>query len=153
MLCRGDRACALGRHLPVGIRVQIVVGQWQRGTHRTTFSGAATYRKSHCPSAAQSAVQVNDAIGTEDLHDTYMGDAGFRNVGASPGTFRFQSARTPASVVEFQSGGTQRLPRLLDMNTCIEMICNGTSLKSETLRQTELFDVFVDDHNAVLVWR
>lgn len=48
------------------------------------------------------------------------------------------------------AGGTQRLPRLLDMSTCIDMICNGTIVKSEALRATGLFDVFVDDSTQLL---
>lgn len=48
------------------------------------------------------------------------------------------------------AGGTQRLPRLLDMSTCIDMISNGSIYLSENLRQSALFDGFIDDAGSLL---
>jgi D-arabinan exo alpha-(1,3)/(1,5)-arabinofuranosidase (non-reducing end) len=54
-------------------------------------------------------VQVNSDIDSAQLREAYMGSAGFRNVGRSPGTLRFQTAVAPASVVEFERTGRQRI--------------------------------------------
>lgn len=46
------------------------------------------------------------------------------------------------------AGGTQRLPRLLPMTSCVEMICEGKSLSSDQLYrlpESRLFDMFVDE--------
>ncbi|MBI1834764.1 MAG: enoyl-CoA hydratase/isomerase family protein, partial [Burkholderiales bacterium] len=46
------------------------------------------------------------------------------------------------------AGGTQRLPRLLPMSKCVEMICEGKSFTSDQLHRTpesRLFDLFVDE--------
>ncbi|MBI3713530.1 MAG: enoyl-CoA hydratase/isomerase family protein [Burkholderiales bacterium] len=46
------------------------------------------------------------------------------------------------------AGGTQRLPRLLPMTSCIEMICEGKSLSSDQLYRlpdSRLFDLLVDE--------
>lgn len=46
------------------------------------------------------------------------------------------------------AGGTQRLPRLLPMATCVEMVCEGKSLTSDQLNRlpgSSLFDLFVDE--------
>lgn len=40
------------------------------------------------------------------------------------------------------AGGTQRLPRLVDMETCLDMICSGRSYYSDQLVETMLFDAF-----------
>ncbi|MBC3879981.1 enoyl-CoA hydratase/isomerase family protein [Undibacterium sp. LX40W] len=48
------------------------------------------------------------------------------------------------------AGGTQRLPRLLDMATCIDMVSNGSIYLSENLRQSALFDSFIDDQSSLL---
>ncbi|WMW78906.1 3-hydroxyacyl-CoA dehydrogenase NAD-binding domain-containing protein [Undibacterium cyanobacteriorum] len=48
------------------------------------------------------------------------------------------------------AGGTQRLPRLLRMETCVDMITSGQVLDSSSLRGTPLFDFFVDDTKALL---
>ena len=53
-------------------------------------------------------LEFNDDIGTGAARD-YNGGAGFLNVGRTPDTFRFQTAATPTSVVEFARGGAQRL--------------------------------------------
>lgn len=42
------------------------------------------------------------------------------------------------------AGGTQRLPRLLPMERCIEMITTGAILKSESLKDTACFDRFIE---------
>jgi 3-hydroxyacyl-CoA dehydrogenase len=42
------------------------------------------------------------------------------------------------------AGGTQRLPRLLGVEPALNMIVSGATLASEKLRDTPLFDAFVD---------
>lgn len=42
------------------------------------------------------------------------------------------------------AGGTQRLPRLLGVETALSMIVSGTTVASEKLRDTPLFDAFGD---------
>src|ERR1700722_2025562 len=42
------------------------------------------------------------------------------------------------------AGGTQRLPRLLGVETALNMIVSGATVASEKLRDTPLFDAFVD---------
>lgn len=42
------------------------------------------------------------------------------------------------------AGGTQRLPRLLSMETCIHMITTGTPVKPDDLKGTACFDRFVE---------
>ncbi len=54
-------------------------------------------------------VEVNDDIGAGRIHETYMGLAGFPNVGRTPGAYRFQTATAPTAVVEFARDGLQRL--------------------------------------------
>nr|WP_315481059.1 3-hydroxyacyl-CoA dehydrogenase NAD-binding domain-containing protein [uncultured Undibacterium sp.] len=43
------------------------------------------------------------------------------------------------------AGGTQRLPRLLDMETCASMISAGQIVLSDKLAQSALFDIYVSD--------
>lgn len=46
------------------------------------------------------------------------------------------------------AGGTQRLPRLLPMSVCIELICEGKSMMSDQLSRlpdSRLFDLCMDD--------
>jgi 3-hydroxyacyl-CoA dehydrogenase len=47
------------------------------------------------------------------------------------------------------AGGTQRLPRLLAMETCISMISTGQIMLSEQLIDSALFDVFEPDPQAL----
>jgi 3-hydroxyacyl-CoA dehydrogenase len=42
------------------------------------------------------------------------------------------------------AGGTQRLPRLLGVETALNMIVSGATVASEKLRRSALFDAFVD---------
>ena len=42
------------------------------------------------------------------------------------------------------AGGTQRLPRLLSVETALNMILSGTPVLSEQLKDTPLFDAFVE---------
>jgi len=42
------------------------------------------------------------------------------------------------------AGGTQRLPRLLGVETALNMIVSGTAVPSEQLQGTPLFDAFID---------
>jgi 3-hydroxyacyl-CoA dehydrogenase len=54
------------------------------------------------------------------------------------------------------AGGTQRLPRLLGVEPALNMIVSGATLASEKLRDTPLFDAFVDGdllENAVTLAR
>src|ERR1700692_2228193 len=43
------------------------------------------------------------------------------------------------------AGGTQRLPRVLGVETALSMIASGATVPSEKLRDTPLFDAFGDD--------
>jgi len=54
-------------------------------------------------------VEINDDIGSGRPREEYSGFGGFLNVGRAPGTYRFQTATAPVSVVEFARDGTQRL--------------------------------------------
>jgi 3-hydroxyacyl-CoA dehydrogenase len=54
------------------------------------------------------------------------------------------------------AGGTQRLPRLLGVEPALNMIVSGATVASEKLRDTPLFDAFVDGdllENAVTLAR
>jgi 3-hydroxyacyl-CoA dehydrogenase len=42
------------------------------------------------------------------------------------------------------AGGTQRLPRLIGAETAVNMIASGTTVASEKLRSTPLFDAFAE---------
>nr|WP_315485514.1 3-hydroxyacyl-CoA dehydrogenase NAD-binding domain-containing protein [uncultured Undibacterium sp.] len=48
------------------------------------------------------------------------------------------------------AGGTQRLPRLLDMETCASMISTGQVVLSDNLVQSAMFDVFESDPQNLL---
>ncbi|MBR7798570.1 3-hydroxyacyl-CoA dehydrogenase NAD-binding domain-containing protein [Undibacterium fentianense] len=48
------------------------------------------------------------------------------------------------------AGGTQRLPRLLNMDTCVDMIVNGHPLPSSELAQTGLFDLYIEHPDQLL---
>ena len=47
------------------------------------------------------------------------------------------------------AGGTQRLPRLLAMETCIAMVCSGQVMLSDQLVDSAVFDVFEPDPKAL----
>ncbi|WP_395009680.1 3-hydroxyacyl-CoA dehydrogenase NAD-binding domain-containing protein [Undibacterium sp.] len=47
------------------------------------------------------------------------------------------------------AGGTQRLPRLLAMETCIAMICTGQVMLSDHLVDSALFDIYEPDPQAL----
>ncbi|MFZ6800176.1 3-hydroxyacyl-CoA dehydrogenase NAD-binding domain-containing protein [Undibacterium sp. Di24W] len=48
------------------------------------------------------------------------------------------------------AGGTQRLPRLLDMESCASMISNGQIVLSDNLAQSAMFDVYETDREKLL---
>ena len=48
------------------------------------------------------------------------------------------------------AGGTQRLPRLLDMESCASMISSGQIVLSDNLVHSAMFDVFENDQQNLL---
>lgn len=48
------------------------------------------------------------------------------------------------------AGGTQRLPRLLAMETCVEMITTGKAFDSAVLADSGLFDLYVPESNNLM---
>lgn len=70
--------------------------------------------------------------------------------------YRVGTASTPLALPEVKlgllpgAGGTQRLPRLVTMETCVDMITTGKTMMSDQFAGSALFDAFEADPGKLL---
>ena len=119
------------------------------------FSGGADIKEFNTPRAEQ-APNLHDVIAAVEaspkpvciaINGTTLGGGLERSLGAH---YRVADAKAEVGLPEVKigilpgAGGTQRLPRVVGLETALNMIVSGASVPAGKLARTALFDVVVD---------